>query len=462
VCPTGALIDRQSAYHGLEKRLTRTQTTCVGCSVGCGIEALSTDNQLVRVEGNWNGPVNAGAMCKTGRFESTRDNRERLHQPLVRKNGKLEPATWDEALELITNTLKPLAGKAGSGIAAIASTRLPAESLSLFKQLFAGSLKSDMVTSMEEGWPTRLPAAVADELGTPFEANLEALKNADCVMVFGADLVEHHQVAGFFLKRALPKGVRLIVVDAEENGMDDMAVYALKITSGSHLNLIQAMQAAVAKAGMAKAAAPQMDVEQTLAGVSQATGLSAENISAAAQMLAAAASPMIVYGKNITHDDQTDTLKALIAFGKMVGASLLSVKGKANSLTASQYGLDRPFQLNGHQAAFVALGDELPSKRLTERLEKAPFLIVQASHRSPLTEKAAVVLPVATWAEQEGHYLNMEGRLQFAHQIMQPPQEVQSSQQVFQSLADRLGTPLQDNWKEQLYQRTSPVAIIEN
>ncbi len=464
-CPTGALIDRQSAYHGLEKRLERKQTVCVGCSVGCGIDALVADNQLIRLEGNWNAPVNKGAMCKTGRFETPAENRARLRAPLLRKDGKLEPVTWEEALDAVAAHLKPLAGQPGSGVAALVSSRLPAESLSLFKQLFANGLSSDMVTSTEEGWPTRLPAELAEQTGAAFEANLDAVRSADCVMVIGADLVEHHQVAGFFVKRALPKGVRLIVVDPQENGMDDLAAHTLKAPAGSDVEVLRAMQAAALKAGLAKNAGTIADVEATLAAAPAATGLALEAIAGAAQMLAAAVNPVILYGKNLTApagETQAAALKELVALARTVGAGVLSVKGKANSLAVSQYGLDRPFELNGHQAAYVALGDDEPSKRLVKRLEKAPFRVVQASHVSPLTEAADVVLPVTNWAEQEGHYLNLEGRLQAARQLLQAPQNVWANDQVFTALAGRLGVALQSNWKEQLFQRVSPVAMIEN
>ena len=86
---------------------------------------LTRDNNIVRIEGNWDAPVNDGVLCKVGRFLPLTIKRERLITPLVRKDGKLKAATWDEALEAVASHLKPLAGK----MAALPSSRLSSESL---------------------------------------------------------------------------------------------------------------------------------------------------------------------------------------------------------------------------------------------------------------------------------------------------------------------------------------------
>ena len=140
VCPTGALIERRAAYQGHEKQLEPVQSVCIGCSVGCGITVYARDNRLVRILGDWDAPLNGGVLCKDGRFLPMEEDRERITTPMVKKDGKLQPATWEEAISTIASKMKPLAGKKGDGIAALTSTRLPVEALSQFKQLFAGGL----------------------------------------------------------------------------------------------------------------------------------------------------------------------------------------------------------------------------------------------------------------------------------------------------------------------------------
>jgi len=136
---------------------------------------------------------------------------------------------------------------------------------------------------------------------------------------------------------------------------------------------------------------------------------------------------VIVYGKGIT-TKSTTALKALVVFARLTGAIMISVKGGANSLAAAQYRMDKIFQMNGHQAAFVAMADDKPSQRLIQRLEKAPFMVVMASYASQLTSMADVVLPVTTWTEQEGHYVNLDGHLQKAVRSLTPAEEIRSNE----------------------------------
>jgi len=463
VCPTGALIDRWSAYRGRETDVERIKSTCAGCSVGCGVELVVRDNQLLRIDGDRSAPVNEGILCKIGRFLPLDENRERIVTPLVRKNGALKAATWDEALERLTAQLKPLAGKNGEGVAALASTRLPVEALFLFKQIFADRLGSEMVTSIEEGVTTAVPAAVAQDLGRPFEGCLDVLESADCVVAVGVDLVANHQVAGFFVKRALPMGTKLVVIDPYDNGMDELAHYALHPQAGTDSDLLLGVMSAIVNFGLAKEDPADL---AGLAGhtpemVSQTTGIAAETIRAVGQLIASSQKTVFIYGKGITRQDSPQALKVLIDLARLVGAldadasAVISTKGQANSLAAHLVGLDKTFEVNGHQAVYLALGDDKASGRLMQRLEAAPFIAVQASYVSPLTAMADVVLPVEMWAEQEGHYLNLEGRLQAVHKGLTPPAEVWSSVNVLQAIAEKMDFTLDTDWKQGLGQRTS-------
>jgi formate dehydrogenase major subunit len=248
VCPTGALIDRWSAYRGRETQVDKTKTICVGCSIGCGIDVLTRDNSLVRIEGDWDSKVNEGVICEVGRFAPMTDKCERLATPLIRKNGALKAATWDEAISAISEQLK----SAPKGIGAVISTRQSIETLSIFKQLFSEKLGSYSVTTTEEGLFTRESAGLADSLRHAFEGNFSDLCKADSVMVVDEDLSKDHQVASFFIKRILPSGTKLLVVDKQENMLDKHANKTLKTLKGSQSDTIKALIAAIVKLGLAK------------------------------------------------------------------------------------------------------------------------------------------------------------------------------------------------------------------
>jgi formate dehydrogenase major subunit len=468
VCPTGALIDRVSAYRGRETDVEHIKSTCAGCSVGCGIEMIVRDNHLVRVDGDWNAPVNEGVLCQKGRFLPLEEERERVLTPMVRKNGALKVATWAEALQAVVSQLKPIIGKNGHGVAAVASTRLPAEALYTFKQLFAEKIGSQMVTSVEEGVTTALPGSVAQELLQPFEGQLNVLKTADCVLAIGTDLIDNHQVAGFFIKRNLPKGTKLIVVDPNDNDLHDLADFSLRPKKGSDYDLLLGLMAEIGQLGV-KRGEPAQPVDLSKyrpSEVSRATGIPAETIKAVAQLLASAKNPAFVYGKGITRGGFPTVLKALLDLARLVGAldaehsMVLSVKGEANSLAAYQYGLDKTFEAKDQQVVYLALGDDYTSERLIRRIEKVPFKIVQASYVSPATAVADVVLPVEMWAEQEGHYLNLEGRLQEVHRGLNPPEEVRSHVDILEAIAAQLDFSLDPGWRDELGKRVPMNAIM--
>lgn len=470
VCPTGALIERIGAYRGREEDVEHIESTCAGCSVGCGVELLVRDNNLLRIKGNWEAPVNGGILCQVGRFLPLHEERDRILTPLVRKNGALKAATWEEALEYVGKKLKPLVGKNGYSVSALASTRLSTEALYLFKQLFADQIGSSMVTSIEEGMPTAVAGQIAEDLGHPFEGKLETLKTADCVVAVGVDLVDNHEVAGFFVKRMLPQGTKLVVIDPFENGMHDLADYALRPNKETDYELLMGLISGIVALGLNKVEVDNLPdlAQHTPEEVSKTTGIPAETIREIGRMLATAEKPAFVYGKGVLHSGDPKVLRALLDLARVIGAldeeksSVLGIKGQVNSLAASQYGLDMMFETGGRQAIYLALGDDHASERLIKRLQGAPFIAVQASYTSPITDMADVVLPSEMWAEQEGHYLNLEGRLQAAHRAITPPDGIRSHSEILQTLADQLGVSLDEaNWQSELNKRVAISPIFE-
>jgi formate dehydrogenase major subunit len=464
VCPTGALIDRTSAYQGFDQNMTEIKSICVGCSVGCGIKIIVRDNRVVRIEGDWEGVVNRGAMCEHGRYHPMTEQRERITSPLMRKNGQLQPVSWDEALGAVADKLKSLAGNAHNGVAAIASTRLPAEALSMFRELFVDGLKSALVTSTEEGMTTAAAAALADKTGA-FEGKLDLLKNADVVMALGANIAKTHMVAGFMVKRARPRGMRLISVNPESEEMDELANISLKNKPGSDLALIEGLKAIIVKEGLGRAPLVIQNPEKVIADAVRETGLELSDLSDAARMLAHGVSPVILYGKGITAQRDAHLVESLLGLATLIGAvdkervGLLSVKGEANSVAAAQLHLDGQFKLNGQQAIYAAIGDDYVSKGLAERLANAQYLVVQAAYESSLTEKADVVLPVTLWSEQEGHYVSMDGRVQKAEKAITAPEGVRENSDVLAEVAMRMNMPVSTDWKKSIHARKSSVVL---
>ncbi|MFO7585978.1 MAG: molybdopterin-dependent oxidoreductase [Anaerolineales bacterium] len=464
VCPTGALIDRTSSYQGLDEFMTEVKSVCVGCSVGCGVKLFIRDNRIVRIEGDWEGNVNHGSLCEHGRYHPMTESRTRITTPMIKKNGKLEPVSWDEALGAVADKLKPLAGDSHNGLAAIASTRLPAETLTTFRELFAGAFKAGMVTSAEEGMTTAPVSALAEKIGS-FEGRLDMLKTADTVLCIGANIARNHMVAGFFVKRALPKGMKLISIDPEGEELHEMADVSLVNKPGSDLALIEGLKAIIVKENLGRVEMDIPNPDDAIAAAVEKSGLTLKSLTQAARVLANAVNPVILYGKGITAQCDESLVASLYSLATLVGAvdkerfGFLSVKGKANTQFASLLRLDAQFALNGQQAVYVMLGDDYLSEEQVSRLLKAPYLVAQAAYASELTEKADVVLPATIWSEQEGHYVNMDGRVQKAEKVIEPPEGVRDNTSVLSELAMRMNMSIKADWNESLHERKSSVVL---
>jgi formate dehydrogenase major subunit len=427
VCPTGAIIDRWSAYRGHVDDTLQTKSICNGCSIGCGIEIHHRDNNLIKINGDWDNSVNDGVICKVGRFLPITDDRERVVTPMVRKDGKLKAATWEEAISAAADGLK------GKSVAAAASTRLTAESLTAFADLFKTNAGAAMVTSLEEE-KCSIASKVAATVGAAYEGKLADIQAADCVVLIGEDVVLNHEVAGFFVKRNLPKGIKLIVVDQAENSLSELADVSLISDKGVTAS-VQGITAAIAKKDGAAAFAE------------------------AAYILAAAKKPVFIVGKAVACEAD---LMAVIELAKAVKAekSIVCLKGGANSVAADQLGLTSKFDIAGAQAVYLALADEVPSQSLLKIAEKAPFMIVQTSYVSQLSAKADVVFPVEMWAETNGHYINLEGKIQKSTGSLTAPEGVKSSEAVLVALGEKLGYTIDTkNWKEKATKSVSSVQI---
>jgi predicted molibdopterin-dependent oxidoreductase YjgC len=312
--------------------------------------------------------------------------------------------------------------------------------------------------------PTAVTMQFAQKQGA-FEGKLDMLRTADTVLCIGANVARSHMIAGFLFKRNLSRGTRVINIDPEENTMDEIASLSIKNKPGSDLALVLGLQAIIMKEGLARRPLNIPGVDAHIEEAVRVSGVPFEQLTMTARILANSITPVILFGKGITAQRNAILVEELYKLAVLVGAvdneraGILSIKGEPNSLTAALLGLDQVFELNGQRAMYVALGDDFISKSLVERISKAPYLVVQASYESKLTEQADVVLPVTIWSEQEGHFINLDGRVQKAEKILAAPEEVRDNLAVLTELATRMNMSLESNWKEAILARKSSVAL---
>jgi predicted molibdopterin-dependent oxidoreductase YjgC len=141
-CPTGALTDRVSRFRGRSWEVEWTQTICGYCGVGCAIEFGTKNGLIVGARAPLSEGPNYGNLCAKGRYGwSFAQHPDRLTTPLVRREGELVEATWDEALALIALRLETIrAESGGEAIAGLASAKCTNEENYLFQKLLRAGL----------------------------------------------------------------------------------------------------------------------------------------------------------------------------------------------------------------------------------------------------------------------------------------------------------------------------------
>lgn len=124
ICPTGALVNRQIAG-SRPWEIQKVRTTCPFCGTGCNFDLNVKDGKIVGVTSNPDSPVNGRSLCVKGRYHTDLIySPNRITTPLIKKNGKLVEATWDEALDLVAKKFSEIKARHGAdSIAALSSAR---------------------------------------------------------------------------------------------------------------------------------------------------------------------------------------------------------------------------------------------------------------------------------------------------------------------------------------------------
>jgi predicted molibdopterin-dependent oxidoreductase YjgC len=146
VCPTGALMGKQSLGKGRQKDVQMVETVCPYCGCGCNLTLHVSRNEVVRITSKPE-TINEGWLCVKGRFGYGFINSpDRLTAPLIRKDGKLVEASWDEALGLIAEKLGAIKKQHGSdAIGGLASARCTNEENYLFQKFMRAAIGTNNV-----------------------------------------------------------------------------------------------------------------------------------------------------------------------------------------------------------------------------------------------------------------------------------------------------------------------------
>ena len=461
LCPVGALTNRVSRFAYRPWEIERTPSVCLHCSVGCNVRLDSRTHQLRRIVGRENMQVNDQWICDKGRFAHAWVNDEnRLAAPQLRKNGKLTPVQWGEALAYIAQRLKGIKEKYGAdSIGAIGSGKISNESNYALQRFMRAVIGTNNIDHRDGGevaaLPTGLPAL--SELMKP---QYGPDPKFDTVMLLGVDPSEELPILDLHLKRAVLRGgVKLIIAHVRKIELTRYDGPYLAYLPGGESALINRLLHAV-----------------------EGSDLSEEEseIQAAAELLKESESSLIVYGPMAARGENGPGVRdglAKLAQAAGEGAQVAYVGLDGNAQGCRDMGV-LPGSLPGHfalddaeararleslwgcdlstspgytykqmldsqemKALFVNGADPAAeSPDWSASLEELELLVVTDLLPTETVQRADVVLPALGWAESDGTYTNLERRVQRAPKaVTDPKSRAAPDWMIFLHLAAQMG-----------------------
>ena len=377
-CPTGALLpaalvdDRGAPAHQSERQV---DSLCPYCGVGCQVTFHIEHDRILFVEGR-DGPANHGRLCVKGRYGFDYIHHPgRLTVPLIRKDGvpkrpgeSLDPrnpwthfreATWDEALDRAAAGLRSLREIHGSqALAGFGSAKGSNEEAFLFQKLVRTGFGNNNVDHCTRLCHASSVAALIETIGSgAVTASFSECRNSDLIIVIGANPTVNHPVAATFIKNAVKRGAKLIVIDPRRQSLSRHATHHLAFRPGTDVALLNALLHVIITEGLFN----RDYVERFTEGFDQLAdrigpfspeamapvcGIPAETLREVARSYAKANAAMIFWGMGISqHVHGTDNARCLIALALVTGqvgrpgAGLHPLRGQNNVQGASDAGL---------------------------------------------------------------------------------------------------------------------------
>ena len=499
VCPVGALVERD---HKWEKPVRVDRTVCPHCPVGCQLNLeVNKREKVVRAIPEINAPANRGQACYKGKFGLDFVNhKQRLRHPLIRRNGQLEEASWDEALSLVAQGLGQYKG---SRYAALISPRNTNEEAYLLQKFARTVMESNNVDVSSNIRPD-LAAGLTEVLGYAAATNtIWELEKSGCILAISTNTTEEHNVVGVPIKRAVKGDTKLIVIDSREVELTRYAHLWLRPRPGTDLALVGGILKVIIDENLVDQQFLESHCEGLeelkeslqsfdLDSVSAESGVSAERIQEAARLFAQSGPSAIIYAlDNLPREHHRPCVHALADLALVTGnvgkpsAGLYPLPPGTNQQGAWDVGcvphllpgyepvdqvaarervqriwkvpvpsepgggVKEMFQAThrGEIQAMHIVGDHANFTNgeldgVEEALEKLDFLVVQDTFLTSVAQKAHVVLPSCTFAEKEGTYTNLERRVQSLKRVFTPRNvEAQPDWWILCQLAQRMNAP---------------------
>jgi NADH-quinone oxidoreductase subunit G len=401
LCPVGALTSRPYAFEARPWELKKTLAIDVMDAVGTNIRLDSRGPQVLRALPRVNDDVNEEWASDKTRHAVDGLVRRRLDQPYVRKDGKLVPATWDEAFAAIA------AVQHGGSVAAVAGDLVDCETM-----FAARELVRSLGGTMLEGRQTGLTYDVSSLSAVNFNSGLAGIETADAILLVDTNLRWEAPLVNTRIRKAIKKGAKVFAI-----GEPVDLTYPVEWL-GNDGALVANLPKAVAEA-LKKAERPAV----ILGG----GALGAEGVHGAALALA---------DKLGLIKDGWNGFNALHMAASRMGGLMLgyAMDGGIRAMAAAKPKL--LFLLGADEVPFDLFGDSLK--------------VFIGHHGDKAAHVADVILPGASYAEKPGTYVNLEGRVQRGDRAVFPPGDAREDWTILRALSDVMGKSLSFDSFEQL------------
>src|SRR6266850_115784 len=457
ICPVGALTSGAYRYKTRPWEMTHVATVCTHCGDGCkttlGVRRSDTGMQIVRGDNRDKSGINGDFLCMKGRYAfDFASHEDRINQPLIRKEGRLTPSTWEEAFELIGRRFADIRDhQGGQSIGVVGSNRTTNEENYLLQKLARIVLQTN---NIDHHRTADFPAFAAALAGKPEStASLRDVFNAPAMLLIGNNPTEQHPLLAWQIRNNVRlHRARLYIINSQEIKLRRQAVNFVQIaegTEGSVASFLSGDDSAIAAAGS--------DTRNALKAL-QDKLRSEQNL-------------VIIFGSEVRGDD----ISSLVKFGSSVpGSKFICLGDYANSRGAADMGLYPDLLPGYHSISDIGTfhqewGGEIPRTTgltLPEMIESAKagklkafyvvgsnpvgrlgldpfsfsqgFVVVQDMFVTQTAEIADVVLPAANAYEKAGTFTNTCGDLQ----LLKKAGEVNGTKPDFEMIvriADAMG-----------------------
>ncbi len=470
-------------------------TICPYCSCGCGINLIVRDGQIIGQEPWKEHPINEGANCPKGKnaYEFLYGE-DRLKTPLIRKNGQLQEASWDEALDLVASKFKEATPETFGSLGSGKTSNEESYILQKFVRVVMGTNTIEYVGRLchSSAVAALLPAVGSGVMQT----SQPEIELADCIFLAGVNIRETFPMIARRVLRAKARGAKVIYTDPRRTTTArHLADIHLPLKAGTDVALINAMISVILAEGLedkefiASRTAGIDELRQFLSKVdlkeaAEITGLPVETIKEAAVTYAKADRACILYDQGICqHTVGADNVKVhadlALLTGNMgkPGTGVNSMRGQISGEGSGDMGCLCVFypgfkRVGEDSAKFFeeAWGvTNLPTKpgltyidmlykcpylyivgtdpmmavpdvnNVKKALEQANFIVVEDIFPTEISKLAHVVLPAATWVEREGTHTYVDRRVQRIEKAVDPPAQALPDWQIICRLAEKMG-----------------------